>query len=288
MLNTAFITDQAEGLRQLNDTQPKVIAVTAGKGGVGKTSVSINLALALAKKNKRVMLFDGDLGLANIDVMLGLNAKYNLSHVIDNECDFKDIILDGPLGVKIIPSSSGIEKMTNLGSKAYSGIISAFNSLTDPLDYLIVDTAAGISEDVCSFVYSAQEVIVVVCDEPTSITDAYALMKVLSKRYHIKKFNILANMVREPSQGRSLFSKLYRVSEQFLDVTLNYLGAISYDDFVYQSVRKQQAVLMAYPNSVISRDIKKIAEKICLWPKARQIVDKQSFFLERLLEYQYS
>lgn len=287
MFNNAMALDQAEGLRHLSRGKAtRVIAITAGKGGVGKTNVSVNLALTLAKQNKKVMLFDGDLGLANIDVLLGLNAKYNLSHVLDDKCELKDIILTGPYGVKIVPSSSGIDKMTNLGSRAYSGIISAFNTITEPLDYLIIDTAAGISEDVCSFSRSAQELIIVVCDEPTSITDAYALMKVLSRRYHIKKFHILANMVRESSQGRNLFSKLYRAAEQFLDINLDYMGAISYDEFMHMAVKKQQGIIDAYPNALASREFKRITDKILNWPKGRHDIDKQNFFLEQLLQCQ--
>lgn len=284
MLNGVMMDDQAEGLRNLTaPIKTKVIAITAGKGGVGKTNLSVNLALALAKKHKRVMLFDADLGLANIDVLLGLQSKYNLSHVLNQECDFEDIILDGPYGLKIVPSSSGIKEMTDMGAQAYAGIVSAFNEITHPLDYLLVDTAAGISQDVCSFVSSAEEVVVVVCDEPTSITDAYALIKVLSRQHGTKRFHVLANMVREPRQGRALFGKLSRVSEQFLDVTLSYMGAISYDEFFYQSARKQQAVLMSYPNAKVSRELKKVADDICQWPSIKQQLDKQTFFLDKLL-----
>lgn len=288
MLNVTKISDQASGLRKLNrNTVTRVVAVTAGKGGVGKTTVSLNLALALTKLNHNVMILDGDLGLANIDVMLGLHAKYNLSHVIDNKCELEEIILKGPLGLKIIPAASGIEKMTQLGAKGCSGIIHAFNSLTEPLDYLIVDTAAGIADDVCSFSRSAHEVIIVVCDEPTSITDAYALMKVLSKRYKVQKFHVLANMVREPAQGRALFSKLYRVTEQFLDVTLDYLGFLSFDEFIHQSIKLQQGIITAFPNSLGARELKRIADKINLWPFNNYSIDNQSFFLEKLIENHY-
>ncbi len=289
MLNKMLLTDQAEGLRQLQKKHnTQVIAVTAGKGGVGKSNVSVNLALALANKQKRVMLFDGDLGLANLDVLLGLSARYNLSHVLNNQCEFKDIILNGPNGIKLVPSASGIEKMIGLDSLAYSGIVSAFNQVTDPLDYLIVDTAAGIAEDVSCFCRSAQEVVVVVCDEPTSITDAYALIKVLSKKNDIKRFHIIANMTREPFQGLKLFQKLYRVAELYLDVTLHYMGAIGYDELVHKAIKKQQGVITAYPSCLASRHIKKIADKISNWSASTSSVKQSAFFLERFIENRIS
>lgn len=287
MLNRAINADQADSLRELKQKKvTKVIAVAAGKGGVGKSTVSVNLALALAQQDQRVMLFDGDLGLANIDVMLGLNARYNLSHVIDNVCQLPDIILNGPLGLKIIPSSSGIDKMVKLGSQGYAGIVNAFNYITCPLDYLIVDTAAGITDDVCSFSRSAQQVIIVVCDEPTSLTDAYALMKVLSKKHKITKFHVLANMIREPGYGRHLFSKLYRVAEQYLDITLSYLGTIPFDEYIHQAIKKQQGVVTAFPDAVGAKQFKKIAGLINAWPEENQDIDNQRFFLEKYLAYQ--
>ena len=278
------IKDQASGLRSLSRTKPvKVIAVTAGKGGVGKSNVSVNLAVALAQLNKSVMLLDADLGLANVDIMLGLHTKYNLSHVIQGTCHLSDIILHGPCGIRVIPAASGTEFMTQLSHAEHAGIIDAFNELTDDLDYMIIDTAAGISDTVLSFTRSSQELIVVVCDEPTSLTDAYALIKVMSKRYEWSHFHILANMVRNLKDGRDLFNKLYKVSEQFLDVQLDYLGAIPFDEHVHQAVKKQKPVLIAYPDSSASASLRELAEGVSNWPFKPLLGGNTSFFLERLV-----
>lgn len=278
------IKDQAAGLRNLKRTKPvKVIAVSAGKGGVGKSNVSVNLAVRLAQMNKSVMLLDADLGLANVDIMLGLHTKYNLSHVIQGVCHLSDIILHGPNGIRVIPAASGTEFMTQLSPAEHAGIIDAFNELTDDLDYMIIDTAAGISETVLSFARSSQELIVVVCDEPTSLTDAYALIKVMSKRYEWTHFHILANMVRNLKDGRELFNKLVRVSEQFLDVHLDYLGAIPFDEHVHKAVKKQKPVLIAYPDASASTAMRDLADDVNNWPFRASLGGNTSFFLERLV-----
>ena len=277
------IKDQASGLRNLARTKPvKVIAVTAGKGGVGKSNVSVNLAVALAQLNKNVMLLDADLGLANVDIMLGLHTKYNLSHVIQGTCSLSDIILHGPNGIQVIPAASGTEFMTQLSQTEHAGIIDAFNELTDDLDYMIIDTAAGISDTVLSFARSSQELIVVVCDEPTSLTDAYALIKVMSKRYEWTHFHILANMVRSLKDGRDLFNKLFKVAEQFLDVQLDYLGAIPFDENVHKAVKKQKPVLLAYPDSPASDSLRELADGVNNWSFKPLLGGNTSFFLERL------
>lgn len=282
-VNTNII-DQAAGLRNLSQTKPvKVIAVTAGKGGVGKSNVSVNLAVALAAQNNKVMLLDADLGLANVDIMLGLHTKFNLSHVIQGTCHLSDIILLGPNNIRVIPASSGTESMTQLSPTEHAGIIDAFNELTDDLDYLIIDTAAGISDTVLSFTRSSQELIVVVCDEPTSLTDAYALIKVMSKRYDWTNFHIVANMVRQLKDGRELFNKLLRVSEQFLDVQLNYLGAVPFDEHVHMAVKKQKPVVIAYPDSDAAAYLKELADNVGNWPTKPVLGGNTSFFLERLV-----
>lgn len=277
-------SNQADGLRNIARSKPvKVIAVSAGKGGVGKSNVSVNLAIALAQKNKKVLLLDADLGLANIDIMLGLHTKYNLSHVIQGVCHLTDIMLTGPNDIRVIPAASGTEYMTQLSPTEHAGIIDSFNELTDDFDYMIIDTAAGISDTVLSFTRSSQEIIVVVCDEPTSLTDAYALIKVMSKRYEWSHFHILANMVRSIRDGRELFNRLYRVAEQFLDVSLDYLGAIPFDERVHEAVKKQRAVLVAYPECAASKALHQLAETVEDWPFKRSLGGNTSFFLERLV-----
>ena len=150
----------------------QVIAVSGGKGGVGKSNVSVNLGIALAQMGRRVVLLDADLGLANIDVLLGITANRNIQDVIAGECDLRDVLVNGPGGIKIVPASSGTQRMTQLSNLEHAGLINAFSELGDQIDVLIVDTAAGISESVVSFLRASQELLLVVCDEPTSITDA--------------------------------------------------------------------------------------------------------------------
>lgn len=278
------MNDQAAGLRNLSRIKPvKVIAVTAGKGGVGKSNVSVNLAVSLSQSGNKVMLLDADLGLGNIDIMLGLHTKYDLSHVIQGVCHLNDAILQGPNGLKIMPAASGAEFMSQLGLRQNAGIIDAFNELTKDLDYMIIDTAAGISDTVLNFTRSAQELLVVVCDEPTSLTDAYALIKVMSKRYGWSSFHIVANMVRSEKDGKDLFNKLHRVSEQFLDVKLDYLGAIPFDEHVHKAVKSQKPVLMAYPESNAAASIRQLAVGISAWPFESLFGGNMSFFLERLV-----
>ncbi len=276
--------DAAQDFNRKSRKKPvKVIAVTAGKGGVGKSNISANLAIALGQYKKKVLLLDADLGLANIDILLGLHAQYNLSHVIEGSHSLKDIILQGPENIQVIPASSGTEDMTRLSSVEHAGIIDSFNELIDDLDYLIIDTAAGISDTVLSFVRSSQEVIVVVCDEPTSLTDSYALIKVMNKHYGLTHFHILANMVRQERYGRELFNKLYRVCEQFINVNLDYLGAIPFDENVHEAVKRQKPVITAYPDANASISLQQVAKIISNWPQKTVMGGNTSFFLERLV-----
>ena len=204
----------------------QVIAVTGGKGGVGKTNVSVNLSLALAELGRRVMLLDADLGLANVDVLLGLTPKRTLADVIEGRCELRDVLLQGPGGVRIVPAASGTQSMVHLAPAQHAGLIQAFSEIGDNLDVLVIDTAAGIGDSVVSFVRAAQEVLLVVCDEPTSITDAYALIKLLNRDYGMSRFRVLANMAQSPQEGRNLFAKLTKVTDRFLDVALQYVGAV--------------------------------------------------------------
>jgi flagellar biosynthesis protein FlhG len=279
-----MIEDQASSLRKMNQSKLiKVMAVTGGKGGVGKTNVSLNLAISLAKQGKRVLVLDADLGLANCDVLLGLRVDKNLSHVLQGECTLDDILVTGPHGVKIAPATSGSQSMAELGSTEHAGLIRAFSELRTDIEVLIVDTAAGISDMVMSFSRAAQDVLVVVCDEPTSLTDAYALIKILNREHGVFKFKIIANMVRSEKEGKELFSKLSKVTGRFLDVALELVGIIPFDENIRKSVRKQAAIVDAYPSSPAALAITSLAQKSMTWPIPAQPGGHLEFFIEQLV-----
>ena len=279
-----MIEDQASSLRKMNKSKLiKVMAVTGGKGGVGKTNVSLNLAISLAKQGKRVLVLDADLGLANVDVLLGLRVDKNLSHVLRGECTLDDILVTGPHGVKIAPATSGSKSMAELGPTEHAGLIRAFSELRTEIDVLIIDTAAGISDMVMSFSRAAQDVLVVVCDEPTSLTDAYALIKILNREHGVFKFKIVANMVRNEKEVKELFSKLSKVTGRFLDVALELVGVIPFDENIRKSVRKQAAIVDAYPSSPAALAITNLAQKSMTWPIPAQPGGHLEFFIEQLV-----
>lgn len=264
-------------------TKPvKVLAVSGGKGGVGKTNVSVNLAVSLAKQNQRVLLLDADLGLANIDILLGLNAKQNLNDVVEGKCDIRDVMIEGPAGIKIIPASSGTQSLTQISARSQAALIQAFEWLSEQVDVLIVDTAAGISESVTRFLTAVQQVVVVLTNEPTSITDAYALIKVMSQDYQLHRFNVLANMVKNEKEARQVFAKLLHASDRFLDVSLDYIGYIPYDEHVKKSVRKQRCVVDLYPSSNASIAFQEVAETVSQWPVSYSSSGNVSFFIHHL------
>lgn len=279
-----MIEDQASSLRRMNQSRLiKVIAVTGGKGGVGKTNVTLNTAISLAQQGKRVMVLDADLGLANVDVLLGLRVVKNLSHVLSGECTLDEVLVEGPYGIKIAPATSGSQSMTELTPTEHAGLIRAFSELQSQIDVLIVDTAAGISDMVLSFSKASQDVVMVVCDEPTSLTDAYALIKILNKEHGIFRFKIVANMVRSMREGDELFSKLTKVTNRFLDVALELVAVIPFDENVRKSVRKQKAVVEAYPTSPAAMAIRRLAKKAIEWPIPNQPGGHLEFFLEQLV-----
>ncbi len=278
--------DQAQGIRQMRAQHPvRVIAVTSGKGGVGKSNVTVNLAVTLAQAGEQVMVMDADMGLANIDVLLGLSPGLNLSHVINGECSLEETIINGPAGIKIVPASSGVAAMSDLTPAQNAGVIRSFSELTVPVDTLLVDTAAGLSDSVVSYTRAAREVIVVVCDEPASITDAYAMIKVLNRDYGVERFHVLANQAHSVHQGRELYDKLARVSEKFLDVALDFLGSIPYDENLKKAVQKQKTVVEAYPRSPASTAFKQIGKKALEWPAPTSMEGHLEFFIERLVNF---
>ena len=261
----------------------QVIAVTGGKGGVGKTTVAVNLSLALAKLGRRVVLLDGDLGLANIDVLLGLSPQYTLADLIEGRCELSDVLLRGPGGIRIVPAASGIQSMVHLSPTQHAGLIQAFSEIGDSLDVLVIDTAAGIGASVVSLVRAAHEVLLVVCDEPTSITDAYVLIKLLNRDYGMDRFRVLVNMAQSPQEGRALFAKLTKITDHFLDVSLQYVGAVPYDECARRAVQKQRAVYEHFPRSKCAQAFQGIALKVDTWPLLTVPRGHMEFFVERLV-----
>ncbi len=262
----------------------QVIAVTGGKGGVGKTSIAVNLAGALADSGRRVVLLDGDLGLANVDVFLGLSPRYTLAHVLSGERTLDEILLAAPQGFHVIPAASGVARLANLDAAEHLGLVQAFSALAARLDVLLIDTAAGIAHGVTQFSQAAQHVLVVICDEPASLTDAYALVKVLSRQHGVSRFRVLANMTRAPGAGEELFCRFERVTGRFLDVVLDYAGEIPDDECVKRSIRGQRAVIEAFPSSPASRAFKKLAARADKWPVPAGPRGNLEFFVERLVQ----
>lgn len=277
--------EQAIGLRRNISPRPvRVIAVTGGKGGVGKTNVAVNLGMAMANGGKKVMIMDADLGLANVDVMLGLHPRLNLHHVLTGEHTLEDIIIEGPGDLRIIPASSGVKGMACLTPQVHAGLIQAFSELSQAVDVLIVDTAAGISDAVTVYTRAAQEVVVVVCDEPASITDAYAIIKLMNREHGVNRFRILSNMATSPQHGREIYIKIANVTDRFLDVALDYLGYVPEDEYLRKSVRKQRAVFEAFPRSKSAQAFAKLADKANKWPMPISAAGHLEFFVERLIQ----
>lgn len=264
----------------------KILAIASGKGGVGKTNVSANLAVALARLGRRVMLFDADLGLANADLLLGLRPERTLHHLVSGEVDeLKDVLIEGPEGILLIPSASGIASMANLSPAEHAGLIRAFSSYRDPLDVLIVDTAAGVQESVTSFCKAVQEVLVVVCDEPASMTDAYALMKVLHQDHGLRRFHLVCNMMASPEAARRLGQKLSTVLTQYLpEVVVDVSASIPLDEHLRRAVQRRVPVVSLFPESPAARAFSDLARRVDGWKTARSGSGGLGFFVERMLE----
>ncbi len=261
----------------------QVIAVSGGKGGTGKTSVAVNLATALAQMGRKIMLLDGDLGLANVDVLLGLTPRYTLEHVLKGERTLEEIILQTSSGVRVVPASSGVARMAMLSASEQSGIVQAFSTLPGTLDVLIIDTAAGIGEPVLQFCQAAQQVLVVLRDEPTSLTDTYALIKLLSRDRGVHQVRVVTNLTRHADQGQMAFRRLQRVTDRYLQVVLEHVADIPEDFSLQKSVQAQRPVLEAFPNCPASKAFRELARVADKWPMPAGPSGRIEFFMERML-----
>jgi len=260
--------DQASKLRgmtKMNNERgegPFILAVTSGKGGVGKSNVVANLSCALGKLNQRVLVMDADMGLGNIDILLGLIPKYNIQHVLSGEFRAADILVEGPSGVKILPASSGIQELSELTTDQKIGLAAELESLLSGMDVFLIDTGAGISSNVMYFNAMAHEVLIVVTPEPTSITDAYALMKVSSMKYSGKRFKILVNAAKNRQEAYQVFERLSMVTQRFLNLSLDLYGYVQFDPNVTKAIREQKAVLERFPQTQASKQFAQLATKI--------------------------
>ncbi|MFP4087427.1 MAG: MinD/ParA family protein [Desulfobacteraceae bacterium] len=251
---------------QCRKSNARIIAITSGKGGVGKTNIVANLGYALTQMNKKVLIFDADLGLGNLDVLLGLAPKHNISHVAMGMMNISDIAVTGPGNMKILPASSGIESLTRLSDQQKIRLLSSLENMLDSVDIFLIDTGAGISSNVMYFNSNADEIMVVVSPEPTSITDAYALMKALHLHYSQTDFKLIVNFAQTEKKADELYRQLKMVTDEFLDITLEYVGYVLADEEVKKGIRLQKMVSEVCPNSEASRCFAALAKKICDTP----------------------
>jgi flagellar biosynthesis protein FlhG len=261
----------------------RVVAVTSGKGGVGKTNVTANLAVALAHLGRRVMVLDADLGLGNLDVLLGLTPSFSLADVLSGQRRLREVLVPGPGGITVLPAGSGFQNLTALSDHQIRELQSEMDELQEQTDILLIDTGAGIGRNVTSFATMAQDIIVVAAPEPTSLTDAYALMKVLSTQYGERRFRLLVSMTRSPSDGQDVYRKLSLVAERFLHISINFLGSIPFDPRLAEAVCQQRPLVELYPQSKAAQAFLGLAHDLAEWPLPESPKGGLQFFWQSLL-----
>ncbi len=263
---------------------PMVFSVTSGKGGVGKTNISVNLACHLSRMGKKVLLLDADLGLANVDVLLGIAPKYNLFHLFHEGTNIREVLYKTKFGFDILPASSGVSDMVSLSTGQKLDLLEAMDHLEEEIDYLIVDTGAGINENVLYFNLAVQERLLVLTPEPTSLTDAYALIKVMKLNHGVDKFKILVNMTPDMATAKDIFKKLYMACDHFLSgVSLELTGVIPRDPKMRDAVINQTPLCKLHPSSPACMKIGEAAKKITTWKSNSELDGNIKFFWKKLL-----
>ena len=260
----------------------EVIGIASGKGGVGKTSIATNLAVSLVMSGHKVMLFDADLGLANAQLAFGCRAEFNFSHVLSGQKSLREIIVTTRQGVRLVPGASGVQQMASLGAIESAGIIHAFNTLDEEINFFIIDTAAGIADSVVTFMQAAQRRFIVLRDEPSSIADAYGMIKVLALEHQLNEIYLVPNMVQSQAAGEQLFRRVNDVCERFLGITVRYLCSITHDDHMLGALRAYSSVLEYAPGGNAARDFRKLALAIGRLESMQGTTGGIQFFGERL------
>jgi flagellar biosynthesis protein FlhG len=267
----------------IHSPSPQVFGIASGKGGVGKTTVTVNLATALQACGKRVMLLDADLGLANAQLAFGCKTQHHLGHVLRGERSLEEIIVTTPQGVRLVPGASGVRELAALDSAQVTAIIHAFTQLTEPVDYLLVDVAAGLSPSVLSFLAACQRRFVIACDQPASIADAYGLIKVMSQEESLDEIYLIPNMVSSHAAGQQLFGRIAQVCDRFLDKVVHPLPPIVADELVPTSQKHYQSVVQHSPGSAAARDFRRLAQAVMAMPPIHIASGRIQFFMERML-----
>ncbi len=293
--------DQAKGLREVVKTSalsrkkmnmeqgtkalPQVIAVTSGKGGVGKTNLVGNMAVSLARSGRRVVIIDADVGLANIDILFNLRPAYNIRHIIRSEKTLNQVLVKSDHGVSILPGGSGFADLTQMTEGEKLNLLSEFEALADQADIILVDTGAGISANVLYFNSACDECVVIATKEPTSITDAYAMMKVMSQDYGTKYFKLVVNMVASQAEAKRVYASLSSALDKFLgDVVLEYVGFIPFDLQLQKSVQKRSLIMDNAPKSPAAQSIVTIADKLAAASERNNANGSLTFFMSKVFQ----
>ncbi|MDM8538696.1 MinD/ParA family protein [Desulfobacterales bacterium HSG17] len=270
-----------------NAGAPRVLAITSGKGGVGKTNIVSGMALAMARTGKKVLIIDADLGLANIDIIFGIHPKYNIGHVVSGERTIKEVMAEGPMGIKIIPAGSGYTELTQLTESQKLSLLTEFENLDEDYDVVLVDTGAGISANVLYFNLAANECILIVTMEPTSLTDAFAMMKVMATQHGYKYFKLLVNMVPDAKTAKLVYAAFSKTADQYLhDIFIEYIGFVPMDSKVRDAVIQRKPFLSLYPQSEAAESIQAIAAKILARPSRNDAAGNIKFFFKRFIQAQ--
>ena len=272
----------------LNKRPTQIIGIASGKGGVGKTTVSVNLAVMLASLGKKVMIFDADLGLANAQLALGCRTPFNFSHVLSGEKTLDEIIVEGPSGVKLVPGASGMQHMASLNQAETAGIIQSFSDVDEDLDYFIVDLAAGLSDTVMTFMRACQHRFIVLKNEPSSIADAYGTIKVMIQEHQLDNISLIPNGVASQNEGERLYGSINSVIQNFLGSRVDYLHSITQDEMVLRSIKAGQPLVSFAPSSIASRDFRALAKVVTSLESDIPMNGGLQFFVERLAMQQQS